>query len=101
MVRLGYNLIMGTAVTDADCLVDLPLVATPDTAAAHDALGEIPDNHAVVVFIIILGARGVSETGGRHLIAVSQTLQFALAIGLADQAVVVAGTQDQLQDHLA
>ena len=88
-------------VADADGLVDLALIAAPDAAAAHDALGEVPDDHAVVIFVIVLGVRGVGKAGGGDFIAIGQGLEFALAIGLADQAVVVAGAQQQFQDHLA
>ncbi len=91
---------MAAAVADADGLVHLAFIAAPDAAAAHDALGPVPDDHGIVVFVIVLGVRGIGKAGGGHLITVGQGLQLALAVGLTDQAVVVAGTQNQFQDIL-
>ncbi len=87
-------------VADLDGFIHLPFVAGPHAAAAHDALGKIPDDHGVVVFIIIFRARGVGIRRGGHLILVGQALEFAFAVGLADEAVVVAGRQQQFDDIL-
>ncbi len=100
-VALGNDLVVGTAVADLDGLVHLDLIAASDTAAAHDTLGEVPHDELIVVFKIIGRIRGRGKTGGGHLVTIRQGLKLAGAVGFADQAVVVARTQQQFDDHLA
>ena len=79
-------------------LVDLDLVAGPDAAAAEDALVEVPLDHGVGLFDVVAGGIDV-EAGLFDPQPVDQVLQFAGAVLLAGQAVVIAGGPEQFDDQ--
>ena len=86
------------AAREVEDLVDLDLVADPDAAAAQDALVEVPLDHRVGAFDPIAGGVDV-ETGLLDPEPIDQVLQFAGAVLLAHQAVVVSRGPEQLDDQ--
>jgi hypothetical protein len=81
---------MSPPVADGDGLVNLPLITGPDAAATHDALGKIPDYHAVIILIVIRGIWGIGESRSGNLVTIGQGLEFADTAGLADEAIMTA-----------
>ncbi len=101
-VAAGDDLAFLAAVPLRDRPVDHHLIAGLNAAATEDAAAEIANDQRIPVFLRINIARGFflkPQIG--DFVKIGQILQAAVAVGLADQAVVRAAGKQQFHIKLS
>ena len=98
LVEGRSHLGVGAAHGEIENFVHLDFVAGPHAPSAEDAFVEVPRNHRVCIFVG-MPRRLNAEAGLFDFQPVDQVLQFAGAVLLAGQAVVVSRRPEQFDDQ--